>query len=73
MAAGKKRQFLQQQTGKELLVLVQVHDSKTETCRGLARNYVNVRFPGAAEQINTECRVRITGVTGQEAIGVLVA
>jgi threonylcarbamoyladenosine tRNA methylthiotransferase MtaB len=65
----KKLAYYREFVGRELLVLVQETDGQG-VLRGLARNYMPVRFSGPAELTNSEITVRVTvaasdGVTGE--------
>ncbi|MEI6305691.1 MAG: tRNA (N(6)-L-threonylcarbamoyladenosine(37)-C(2))-methylthiotransferase MtaB [Deltaproteobacteria bacterium] len=53
LANKKKQSFLSNFVGKNLHVLVQGNDEKGH-CRGLSRNYLNVRFAGSVEMLNRE-------------------
>ncbi len=70
-AAEKKTGFLMKQVGRELQVLMQGYDAKTGVCRGLSRNYVNVRFSGSAELKNHEVAIRVTDSAGENIQGCL--
>ena len=58
-AYGKRSLFLERFIRRELRVLVQGHDSRSGFCRGLARNYLTVAFPGDAGMENREIGVRV--------------
>ena len=58
--AGEKRSlFLERFVGRELSVLVQGYNDRKRICRGLARNYLTVAFPGSAGMENREVTVRV--------------
>jgi threonylcarbamoyladenosine tRNA methylthiotransferase MtaB len=69
IAGLKKMEFLRQQTGHKLNVLVQGFDANTRLCNGLSRNYVVVSFPGEEAYINREMEVTIVGNDGRVARG----
>ncbi|HEY4743322.1 MAG TPA: tRNA (N(6)-L-threonylcarbamoyladenosine(37)-C(2))-methylthiotransferase MtaB [Desulfuromonadaceae bacterium] len=60
-ASGKRSLFMERFMGRELRVLVQGHDMKSGSCRGLARNYLTVAFPGGTGMENREVVVRVEG------------
>ena len=68
-AAGKKAGFLKRQVGNGIEVLVQGYNANTSMCRGISRNYINVVFPGQAAMKNTELRVIVDGVAGEQVTG----
>jgi threonylcarbamoyladenosine tRNA methylthiotransferase MtaB len=72
IAAGKKAGFLSQQIGKELQVLVQGFDETSRICNGISRNYVISRFVGNKGMINSEQRVKIDRVVGEQVTGEVV-
>jgi threonylcarbamoyladenosine tRNA methylthiotransferase MtaB len=74
IATSKKQAFLERNLRKELRVLVQGYDAKSEICRGLSRNYITVAFSGGEKRVNQEVVVRIeTEGTVTDLTGVAVA
>lgn len=73
VAEQKKRAFLERFIRREVNVLVQGYNPKTMMCKGLSRNYIEVRFPGSARLINHEQSVRIVECDGNTCTGISVA
>ncbi len=71
-AAGKKAEFLSRQVGRDLLVLVQGCNETSSICNGISGNYVNVKFSGGKEMINTEQVVKVDGIVGGHVTGKIV-
>ena len=68
IAERKKTAFLQKAVATELNVLVQQCDQSTGMVRGISSNYIQVSFPGVVTDINTECRVIVTGINKELAV-----
>ncbi len=71
LAAAKKQQFLGQQIGQTLQVLVQQIDQHG-ICSGISRNYVTVMFQGEREMINSEQTVLITELRAEKLSGKII-
>lgn len=71
IAELKKMEFLRQQTGHKLNVLVQGFDANTNLCNGLSRNYISVSFAGEESFINRELEVTVLGNDGVSCSGIL--
>ena len=68
IAERKKRAFLHKAVATELNVLVQECDQTTGMVRGISSNYIQASFHGVATDINTECRVIVTGINKEKAV-----
>ncbi|MHC1697026.1 MAG: tRNA (N(6)-L-threonylcarbamoyladenosine(37)-C(2))-methylthiotransferase MtaB [Geobacteraceae bacterium] len=71
LSLRKKRAYFERFLGRELLVLIQ-QKRKGGSPRGLSRNYLTVAIPGHTAPVNTEVKVRITGIDKDQLIGVAV-
>lgn len=71
LSLRKKRAYFERFLGRELLVLIQ-QKRKGGSPRGLSRNYLTVAIPGHSAPVNTEVKVRITGIDKDQLIGVAV-
>jgi len=69
VAVQKKQTFLDSFVGRELQVLVQGYDALTGVCRGLSRNYIDVKFAGDSSLINSEVRVVVLGADKETMYG----
>ena len=69
IAKRKKAEFLGRFVGKEIEVLVQGYNDKSDVCRGLSRNYIPASFPGGKSRVNEEVSVMITGCNGDVCTG----
>ena len=69
IARIKKQAYLGRFAGRRLDVLVQGFDNETGLCRGLARNYLLVSFPGKKALINTEIGVKILDTNENACFG----
>ena len=72
LAKVKQKLFRQRFIGQELQVLGQRHDTASGLVTGLSGNYLDVRFPGAADDVNLLRRVTVTGQHHQYLTGALV-
>lgn len=64
----KKLDYYTRFLGRELQVLIQ-EKSPDGTLKGLSRNYIPVTLAGDAALLNSELRVRVTGVTEESVRG----
>jgi threonylcarbamoyladenosine tRNA methylthiotransferase MtaB len=71
LSVRKKRAYFEKFLGRELLVLIQ-QKRKGGSLQGLSRNYLTVAIPGHTAPVNTEVKVRITGIDKDQLIGVAV-
>lgn len=72
LAKVKQKLFRQRFIGQELQVLGQRHDTASGLVTGLSGNYLDVRFPGAADDVNLLRRVTVTGQHHQYLTGALI-
>jgi threonylcarbamoyladenosine tRNA methylthiotransferase MtaB len=72
LSARKKKGFFEKFLGRELDVLVQ-EKAKNGALKGLSRNYIPVSMTGCSASVNSEVRVRVTGVEGESVRGEAVA
>jgi len=66
LSAAKKETFFRGFICRELDVLIQ-EQGKDGMMKGLSRNYIPVSIAGCSASINSEVRVRVTGV-GRESV-----
>lgn len=71
LSTSKKSAYFESFLGREVLVLIQ-EKQKDGTLKGLSRNYLSVMIPGYSAPINSEARVRITGIEKDQIIGMAV-
>lgn len=69
VAVLKKQAFLNMFVNRELQVLVQGHDAATGLCRGLSRNYIDVKFVGDDLLVNSEVRVKVLRTDNENMYG----
>lgn len=72
IAGAKQKLFRQRFVGKELQILGQRHNPDTGLVTGLSRNYMEVSYPGTAEDINRLCMVTVTEHLRNRLSGILV-
>lgn len=68
LSTAKKQAFFRRFVGNELKVLIQ-EQGKGEAMKGLSRNYIPVSVAGCSAPVNSELRVRVTGVEGESVRG----
>jgi len=68
LSAKKKECFLKGFVGRELDVLIQ-ENGKDGVMKGLSRNYIPVSVEDCSATVNSEVRVRVTGVEGDSVRG----
>ena len=71
LSSRKKRAYAESFLGREVLVLIQ-EKRKSGNLSGLSREYLSVSIPDGSEPLNTEVRVRVTGIEKDKVIGVVV-
>lgn len=71
LSVRKKGAYFERFLGRELLVLIQ-QKRKGGSLQGLSRNYLTVAIPGHSAPVNTEVKVRITGIDKDQLTGVAV-
>jgi threonylcarbamoyladenosine tRNA methylthiotransferase MtaB len=71
LSSRKKRAYFESFLGREVLVLIQ-EKRKSGKLSGLSRNYLSVSIPDSSEPLNTEVRVRVTGIEKDQVTGVVV-
>jgi threonylcarbamoyladenosine tRNA methylthiotransferase MtaB len=71
LSSRKKRAYFESFLGREVMVLIQ-EKRKSGNLSGLSRNYLSVSIPNGAEPLNTEVRVRVTGIETNQVTGVVV-
>jgi len=71
LSSRKKRVYFESFLGREVLVLIQ-EKRKSGNLRGLSRDYLSVSIPDGSEPLNTEVRVRVTGIEKDQVTGVVV-
>ena len=71
LSSRKKRAYFESFLGREVLVLIQ-EKRKSGNLRGLSRDYLSVSIPDGTEPLNTEVRVRVTGIEKDQVTGVVV-
>jgi len=72
LSLRKKMAYFERFLGRELLVLIQ-QKRKGGALQGLSRNYLTVAIPGHSTPVNTEVKVRISGIDKDQLIGVAVS
>lgn len=68
LSTAKKQTFFRSFFGRELQVLIQ-EQGKDGTMKGLSRNYIPVSLAGCSAPLNSEVRVRVTGLEGESVRG----
>ncbi|MRR07324.1 MAG: tRNA (N(6)-L-threonylcarbamoyladenosine(37)-C(2))-methylthiotransferase MtaB [Deltaproteobacteria bacterium] len=71
LSSRKKRTYAESFLGQEVLVLIQ-EKRKSGNLTGLSREYLSVSIPDGSEPLNTEVRVRVTGIEKDQVTGVVV-
>ncbi len=72
LSSRKKRAYSESFLDREVLVLIQ-EKRKGGNLKGLSRNYLSVSIPGYSAPVNTELKVRITGIETDQVSGVVVS
>lgn len=68
IAADKKKQFLERNVGRELMVLGQQYDESTGIVRGVSREYIQADFPGTPKDLNVEFRMKVISLHKDRAL-----
>jgi len=68
LSTAKKQAFFRRFVGGELNVLIQ-EQGQDGAMKGLSRNYIPVSVAGCSAPVNSELRVRVTGVEGESVRG----
>jgi threonylcarbamoyladenosine tRNA methylthiotransferase MtaB len=71
LSSRKKRAYFESFLGREVMVLIQ-EKRKNGKLSGLSRDYLSVSIPDGTEPLNTEVRVRVTGIEKDQVTGVVV-